>query len=334
MKRSFAVAAAAIVLVGAALAPRAVEAGPTYEMNIGSLAPNPSPWRTMLDRVETHVEAESGGQINVIIRPPGLMGEVEMVRETRSGERLQVAGVTTAALAEGGNIPVLQVIELPFLFSSYEQADRVLDGPLWEPVTEILNRRGLIMGIWSENGFRSFGTKGKPIRKPEDLNGLKMRSQESDVHMAMYSAFGANAVQKPMTEVLTALKSGVIDGLDNSPVYMLSAGMADPLDYFTMTKHIYQPAAIVYSKRWFSSLTPELQTVVQSTRSFAKEGRKAIRDEVDDVLALFPTMGMEVVELTDAERDVFKKRATAMHDTFAADIDGAPELLAKIRAAL
>jgi TRAP-type C4-dicarboxylate transport system substrate-binding protein len=334
MMRNVALVTAAAALTVAALAPVSSQATATTELNIGSLAPDPSPWREVLEKVESYVEEKTGGQVNVILRPPGVMGEVEMVRETRKGERLQGAGVTTAALAEGGNIPVLQILELPYLFESFAQADRVLDTVLWEPASTAMKRRGFILGIWSENGFRSFGTKGKPVRSPDDLSGLKMRAQESDVHMAMYNAFGANAVQKPMTEVLTSLKSNVIDGLDNSPVYMLSAGLAEPLDYYTMSRHIYQPAAIVFSRRWFEELPADVQGVLLETKKYAPEGRKAIRDEVKSTLELFPTLGMEVVELTDAERDAFKAKGSAMHDSFAGGIEGGPEMLKTIRSAL
>jgi TRAP-type C4-dicarboxylate transport system substrate-binding protein len=310
------------------------EASGPYELNIGSLAPEGTPWADLLSRVEKQVEADSAGQINVIIRPPGLMAEVEMVRETRSGERLQASAVTTAALAEGGNLPILQLVELPFLFDNNNEADSILDNVLWNPLSEILGRRGFILGVWSENGWRSMATKGKAARLPADLQGLKMRAQESDVHMAMYRTYGAQAVQKPMTEVLTALQSNVVDGLDNTALYILTAGLADPVDYYTLTRHIYQPAVIVYSKRWFSQLPENLQEILRKPRSLATEGRAAIRAEDAAMLELFPMSGVEVIELTDEERNAWRDQARAMHSEFAADIEGAPELLATIQQAL
>lgn len=334
MRRITALLTASVLTAAAALAPGITEANAPFELNIGSLAPDGTPWREMLTEVEKLVESKSDGRINVILRPPGLMAEVEMVRETRSGERLQGCGVTTAAIAEGGNVPVLQLVELPFLFDNNAEADHVLDDVLWEPFSTALRRRGFILGIWSENGWRSFGTKGTPVKSPADLKGRKMRSQESDVHMAMYKEFGANAVQKPMTEVLTALQSGVIDGLDNTALYTLTGGLAEPLDYFTLTKHIYQPAAILYSRRWFERLPEDLQKIVMEPRRFATDGRKKIRAEEQNMIALFPDMGMKVVDLSDAEREAFKKAGRAMHGKFAASIEGGPETLAMIQKAL
>ena len=330
-----------LALAGAALTAAALNfsaapasaTGP-YELNIGSLAPKGTPWMDLLEKMESQIEAGSDGRVNVIIRPPGVMGEVEMVRETRKGERLQGCAVTTAAIAEGGNIPQLSLVELPYLFNNNTEADHVLDNVLWNPVSNLLGRRGFVLGVWSENGWRHFATKGKPIRTPDDLKGFKMRSQEADVHMKMYTTFGANAVQKPMTEVLTALQSGVVDGLDNTALYIQSAGLAEPIDYFTMSQHIYQPAAIVYSKRWFETLPADLQAVLLEPKSLAAEGRAAIRDEDAAMVENMSLFNVEVVQLTDAERKAFADKARAMHSGYASGIEGGSDLLGQINSAL
>ncbi len=320
--------AAAALLVGAPAQAQQAD----HELNIGSLAPRGTPWYDTLETFKENVEEASGGRIRVILRPPGQMGEVEMAREVRRGERLQGAGITTAAIAEGGNISALQTVELPYLFRTDEEADHILDNVIWESMSTLLERRGFVLGIWSENGWRSFGTKGRALRTPADLRGFRMRSQESDVHMAMYNAYGAQAVQQPMTEVLTSLQSNVIDGLDNTPLYIMSAGLAGPLDYFTVTNHIYQPAAIIYSKRWFDTLPPDLQEIVMSQRDLAAEGRTAIRTESQAILELMGE-SLEVVELTDAEVEAFAEIGEKTHADFAAKV-GSTALLTQIQEAL
>lgn len=334
MRRAAALAVAVLTLGGVAVAPIASDAGGPIELNIGSIAPENTPWSDMLHKIEQQIEADSHGAINVIVRPAGIMAEVELVREVRTGDRVQACGVTTAALAEGGNAPILQLVELPYLFENTSEADYILDNVLFKPFSEVLARRGYVLGMWSENGWRSFGTKGHPIHKPDDLKGLKMRSQESDLHVAMYAAFGAVAVQKPINEVQTALQSGAIDGIDTTALYTLAAGLADPLDDFTLTRHIYQPAAIVFSKVWFDKLTPELQAVVRGPRTHTFEGRRAIRSEEDGVLAMFPNMGLNVIELTPDELAAFRAKGRAMHGPFVSGIEGGPETYAKINTAL
>jgi len=332
MKRILTLASAALVAALALTIGQPGQAQSTWELNIGSLAPKGTPWTDLLERIERDVEARSEGRINVIVRPPGQMGEVEMVRETRRGERLQACGVTTAAFAEGGNIAQLQIIELPYLFNSPEEADYILDDVIFDPVSELMARRGFVLGLWSENGWRSFGTRNKPIRSPEDLKGFKMRSQESDVHMAMYNTFGAQAVQKPMTEVLTSLQSNVVDGLDQPPLYIKSAGLYEALDYYTLTRHIYQPAAIAFSKRWFDTLPEDLQALILDQRKLTEEGRIAVREESNAILDLLRE-DLQVIELTPEERQAFVEVAQTMHASFAASVEGT-ELYNTIETAL
>jgi TRAP-type C4-dicarboxylate transport system substrate-binding protein len=332
MRRRLALLAATVTAVTLTVAPSLTQAQAPVELNLGSLAPIPSPWHTVLEKIEAHIEAGTDHRVNVVIRPPGMMGEVELVRETRKGTRLQGTSATTAALAQGGNIPLLQLIELPYLLTSFEQADAVLD-KMFEPLSEVLHRRGFVLGTWSENGFRSYGTKGKPIRRPQDLHGLKMRSQESEVHMATYKTFNANAVQQSITEVRTSLQSGVVDGLDNSPVYIRATGLAKPLDYLSLTRHTYQPAAIVFSRRWMEQLSEADQQLIRDVRRFAPLARTLIRAEGDLALGQLREAGLEIVELTEEERTVFQDTARAMHDAFAARHEGGPALLDKIRQA-
>ena len=323
----------ALILTLFATTPMTASAA-TYEMNIGTMAPKGTPWMTALKQLEAHIESRSNGEINVIIRPPGMMAEIEMVRETRKGERLQACGVTTAAISEGGNIAQLQLLELPFLFRNSEDADYILDNVVREPFTKLMARRGFVLANWTENGWRSFATKDKPIRVPADLANFKMRSQESDVHMAMYTALGATAIQKPMTEVLTSLQAGSINGLDNTALFIQAAGLAEPLDYFTLSRHIYQPAAVIISKRWFDKLPPNLQAVVLEARQFEVEGRASIRAEETLMMENFSFFNVEVITLSDAERAAFATKTAGVAASIAADIEGASELLNDIQTAL
>lgn len=332
MKRLI-VAAAATAATAALLVSSEAEGTAQYELNVGSLAPTHSVWWEMVKTIERNVETASDGRLDLILRPPGQMGEVEMVRETRSGGRLQGCGVTTAAIAEGGNIPSLNIIELPYLFDNYAEADQVLDNVLWEPVSRTMARRGFVLAAWSENGMRSFATKATPIRTPEDMADLRMRSQESAVHMAMYEAFGAQPVQKSMTETLTALQSDVVVGLDNAPLFLNLGGLSGALQYYTVTEHIYQPAAIIWSKRWYDTLPEDVQGILSSQKEVALGARTRIREENAAFQELLGEE-LEVIELTPEQRAAFVERGRGMHDSFARTVDGGPELLAQIRGAL
>jgi TRAP-type C4-dicarboxylate transport system substrate-binding protein len=325
--------AIALALLGAMLAPDS-RAGTTYELNIVSLAPKGTPWSDLLDETEHRLETKSGGRIQVTIRPPSTMSEQDMVREVRSGERLQGCGVTIASLASAADLPVLQIVELPFLFDSNEAADYVMDKVMVPELTPMLADKGLVLEVLSENGWHSFATRTKPIHTPDDMVGLKMRAQESDVYTAMVTAFGGTPVPMPAADVPAALKSGTIDGIDNTALYIQAGGLAEQLKYYTLTRHTYQPAVVVWSKAWVDKLPSDLQAVVSDLADLTPKGRAAIRAEEQQLIDNFSIFGVEVIDLTPEQRQAFATKGKAMHEGFAKTIPGGPELLAKIDAAL
>ena len=152
--------------------------------------------------------------------------------------------------------PELAVFELPFIFESDAEADHVLN-VLRDRTAKILADHGFIMVMWAENGWHGYGVKGKGkcITSPDSLKGTKMRSQESSIHLETYKAFGAAPVEIPVPEVLAALQTGTVDGYSNTPLFSFATSWYTGIDTFTYTKHMYQTAVLVFSKKWFAPST-------------------------------------------------------------------------------
>jgi TRAP-type C4-dicarboxylate transport system substrate-binding protein len=248
----------------------------------------------------------------------GVMGgEVEMVRDIAEGGRLQGGGFSTAAVATGANVPALQLPELPFLFRSDAEADHILDNVLFEPMQKKLKRRQLYLAMWSVNGWRSFYTKNSAIQNVEQLKAHKMRVQESDVHKAMYKALGVQAVALPTPEVLDALTRGTVDGFDNTSLFGQASGWFEPTKYYTLSRHIFQPAAIIYGKDFIEALPEDLQTVVLGDRlAEQKKGRDLVRGLEGELINNFKELGITVVEPTEAELKPFIDATKSVHDEF------------------
>ncbi len=315
---------------------RTSEAEPQFVANFGTAAPEGTPWATQLQDIKKRVESESGGKVQIKLFLGSVMGgEVEMVRDVRRNGRLQGGGFSTAAIAEGANSPLLQLPELPYLFRNNDEADHILDNVLYKPMSAELAAKGFVMMAWAENGWRSFGTKKSPVRTPGDLQKFKMRSQETDVHIKMYAALGTQAVTLPISEVLTALQTGIVDGFDNTPLFTQAAGLYEPIQYYSLTRHIYQPAAVVWSKKFFDTLPADLQkTVMGDPAAESRKGRVGVRSLEKELLANFPGLGVQVVELTDAERQAFANVTLAVHMQFANEVPGAKALLDQVNAEL
>lgn len=229
-------------------------------MRLATVAPEGTPWEKQLRSLKRHIEQESGGRIRVQSFMGGsLGGEKALVRRTAQGSIQAFAG-STAAL--GTLVRELNVVETPYLFPSTDAADAALDGPGQPIIADALQRRGFVFGIWAENGYRSWFTKERPIRQPSDLNGLRMRSQESEVHLATYRAFGASPQAIDVTNVLTSLQTGVVDGFDNTPLFAFATSWYQAAHHLNLSRHSYQPGIVVYSKSWFDDLPEDRKSVV------------------------------------------------------------------------
>jgi TRAP-type C4-dicarboxylate transport system substrate-binding protein len=337
MKNALKLGALALTAGAILLVPTSTpEAESTWTVNFGTVAPDGTPWADQLRDTKKRVEKESNGAIKVKVFLGGSLGsEIEMVQDCRKGERLQGVGVSTGAMSEGANIPVLQLPELPYLFNSFEEADAVLDDVLFDPMSAELADKGFVLTIWAENGWRNFATKGGPATSPAELAGYKMRAQESPVHLNMYKALGVQAVSKPTSEVLPALNTGIVSGFDNTPLFSMAAGWIEPVTHYTLSRHIYQPAAVAYSKAWFDQLPADMQTIViGDPAAEAAKGRVGVRALEKDMLAAIESKGVQVVEITPEQRKAFADKTLSVHKTFLKDNPEALALYKKIMAKL
>ena len=330
--------ASALLIAGLttlALGSNTSEATGTHTLNFGTVAPEGTPWADHLQATKARIERESNGEIQVRIFLGGSLGsEVEMVEDIIAGQRLQGGGISTAAIAQGANIPLLMMPELPYLFRNFDEVDAVLDEVLWDPVSEQLSNNGLILGAWAENGWRNFATSG-PASTPEELSQYKMRSQESPVHLAMYEAFGVQAVAKPVSEVLPALNTGIVDGFDNTPLFSLAAGWIGPVSHYTLSEHIYQPAAIIYSQSFLDSLTPELRAIVLGDpQAESIQGRVGVRELQRELVSSIAESGKVVTELTDEQRRVFARQSRDVRRHFVVDHPELAEIFGAVQSRL
>jgi TRAP-type C4-dicarboxylate transport system substrate-binding protein len=298
-------AALGLLALGAA---RPAAADETFELKIATVAPDKTPWADLLKDYKKAVEKASGGKIKVRIFLGGTMGdENETVRMAARG---QISGVGASTGAVASLVEELSAIEIPFLFNNANEADFVLDKYLLSPMEKLFRDKGLVLVMWSENGFRHFGGNFE-IAKPGDLRSKKMRSQESYVHIEMWKALGAAAQAIPTTEVTTALKTGSVEGFDQALLYMVAGTWHSSITHLTLSAHIYQPAVIAFNKDWFDKLPPELQKIcIDEGRKIVRTGRLAIRKMNPSLLDIVKSAKVKIRTLSAAERAAFVK-ATA-----------------------
>ncbi|MBA2663507.1 MAG: TRAP transporter substrate-binding protein [Bradymonadaceae bacterium] len=317
MKRSILCLFFVLLATGLALPAFAQDAPKKEEkfvLNLGTIAPPATPWSNQLNSMAKRIEKESGGRIEVRLFLGTAGGETSIVRQARRGE-LQGAAVSLGALASA--VPEMNVFELPYLFDSFTEADRIIDNHLYGPVKTLLATYGFELYLFGENGYRNFAAKGKCVRTPADLATLQMRVQESWVHEEMYRALSGNPVRIAVPETLPALQTGNVNGFDNTPLFAFAASWYQAVDHWTISDHIYQPAAVVYSKKWFDTLPPDLQKVLlDNQKPETDNGRKMVRALNPLLINNLRAAKITVCELTAEEKAVFAKDSKKVHTLF------------------
>lgn len=294
-----------ISLASAVDAADSVGAEPQITLKLATIAPEGSPWAEALQNFKKRAESLANGKLKVKLFLGATLGdENDTVLATKRGQ-IQAVGASTGALAS--QVPEFNVLELPYLFEKLEEADYVLSKVVLADIEKYCSQRGLIFGFWSENGYRSFGGRFK-VSTPYDLKGKKMRSQENPIHLGMYRAFGASPVPIPTTEALTAIQTGTVDGYDQSALYLFAASWHTASSHYSITNHIYQPAAIVYNKQAYDSWPEEVKAALKGASVLIEdELRKKVRAMNPILLKNLEELGVKVNVLTEAERAPFLK---------------------------
>ncbi|MEP2656381.1 MAG: TRAP transporter substrate-binding protein [Sedimentitalea sp.] len=208
-----------------------------------------------------YVETQSGGAIEVEVYPNGSLGNGRTMIESAQLGTLQVAGAYTSIMVPF--VPEIAITQIPYVFDSNLSAWKVMEGPVGEELADlVLERTGLRVLGWADGaGFRNIYTD-KPIRSPEDLNGMTMRVPENPGLLAMFRAWGSKTVTITWSELYTSLQSGMAEGHDTELYSMFSKKLYEVNPYVTMTRHSYNIHPLLMNEEFFQSLSPELQEIV------------------------------------------------------------------------
>ena len=256
------------------------------------------------------IEERSNGNIQIQIFHSNSIGN-----ETEILQQIQMNTVQMAIIT-GGPFdtfdPIVRVINYPFLFKDYAQADKILDGPLGAKILKSLERAGFKGLCFSENGFRNLTNNKHPVKSPDEINGLKIRVMASALHKAIWQALGANPTPMPWP-IYTELEQGVIDGQEN-PLWVIEVYKFYEIQkYMTLTRHVYSPHIDVASLKWWKSLESKTQDLIQTTLyDAAVFQREDNRSKNAARLAFLKEKGMAVEENPDI--DAFRAKVAGLKD--------------------
>ncbi|MCK0752447.1 TRAP transporter substrate-binding protein [Chromohalobacter japonicus] len=266
-----------------------------YTLKFGHLANEENIWNKAAERFKKVVEEESDGRIDVQIFPNEQLGtEMEVINSIQLG----TADMTITGESLQNWAPKAAMMAVPYAFRDSEHLRKAVEGDIGKQIEQqIEEKAGLVPIAWFERGPREL-TSNQPIKKPSDLDGLRLRVPNVPLFVDTWQALGAKPTPMAFSEVFTSLQQGTIDGQENPLSLIESASFNEVQDYVNMTDHVRSWIYVVIGKNKLESMPEDLQEVVldaaQQMQSYeAKlfdEDQKRLRNALEEA-------GMEFVEV-------------------------------------
>lgn len=275
---------------------------------------------------DTHLKEISNGQMRLQIYPNQQLGSERECLELLQIGSLDMTKVSGAVLENFA--PKLKIFSLPFLFDNKNHLFKVLDGPIGR---ELLKEGEdyWLKGIgFYDSGSRSFYTKDRPVEKPEDLKGLKIRVQESVSAFDMVSQLGASPTPISWGELYTALQQGVVDGAENNPPSFYLSGHYQVCKFYSIDEHTMIPDILLASTHMWNSLKPYEQKWLQEAinKSIPYQRELWIKSENESLQAIIEAG----VEVNYPKKINFQNATQQMNNEFKKDPEMA-KLIKRIR---
>src|SRR6266568_80605 len=241
-----------------------------------------------------------------------------LYKDKEEVEALQLGAVQMLALSLAKFGPLgareFEVFDLPYLFDDYDELHKVTRGPVGASLLKKLEPKGIIGLAYWDNGFKDMSAN-KPLRKPEDFRGLKMRIQSSKVLDSQMRALGAVPQVMAFSEVYQALQTGVVDGTENPPSNLYTQKMHEVQKYLTLSDHGYLGYAVIVNKKFWDGLPADIRKTLEGAMVDAtKYANDVAKKDNEEALAAVKKSGKsQFVTLTAAERAQWKKAMDKAH---------------------
>jgi tripartite ATP-independent transporter DctP family solute receptor len=304
-------------ILGAALILTAITASFAAEKKI-SMATVALPETTIakgLVKWEALIKERAAGTLAVNILDRGRMGgDREMIEGCRLGT-LDSAIVSGSVLA---NLePMFFMVHLPYLFNNHDEANQFLDGPMGARLFAALEKKDIVGLGWATWSFRGVWNNVRPITGPEDLKGLKIRTVETPLDMSTMNSMGAMATPMAWQECLLGLRMGTVDGISTTYGLGYDLRLYEFARFASQTKHYYESAPLIMSKKCYDKFTPEEQKLIKETAAeamrWARMEQKAKDEASHDLLE---KQGVQVNALSPEAFEEFRKLTLPVHEKF------------------
>lgn len=272
------------------------------------------------------LERRSGGRWEVIIYPNASLGGDRQLLESVILNYIQASAPPAATLA--GFDQRIMVVDIPFIFTSREAAQKALDNELGEWLDTLIEPIGIYAPSWRITQFRHLTTKNTPVHTPADLKGLSVRTQENPIHVAAFKCWGANPTPMAFSELFTALQQGTVDAQENPIVTMASSRFYEVQNYLILSGHFANVGIQAINSDFINSLDDEdRELFLEVMDEVAVKVADGMNDMDESYLEVSKEHGMEVIELTTEEKNQFIEMVEPVYDLYINQYGGSREII-------
>ena len=273
--------------------------------------------------LKEYVEFKSDGKIQIRLFFNTFGGSQQVTEQVKNGT-LEMALTDDSVL--GNFHKPMMVFQIPYLFPSAPVAWEFMKGPFMRDLNEDMRKAtGIRTLAISENGFRNLTNNSKEIKTPDDMKGLKMRTMQSQVYVNFMKSLGAAATPIAFPELITSLKSNVVDGQENAAGTIFNEKLYEVQKFMSVNEHIYGMHYIIINDKVFQGLTPDLQKIMMDGAAVHAEVANS-RQSMESLQAVrqIREKGTKVYVTSPTEKEMFRKATQEPVIEFIASQTGRP----------
>jgi tripartite ATP-independent transporter DctP family solute receptor len=306
----------ALAFAAALILPPTGHAQPKSVWKASDVHPLGYPTVEAIQRMGKKLEAQTSGRISIQMYPSmQLGGEKEMIEQAQVGA-LQIARTSVGAL--GPVIDELNVFNMPFIFRDEAHMRKVIDGPIGAELLEKISANPgvrLIALGWMDAGTRNVYSN-KPVTKPADLKGMKVRMMGNPIFVETMNAMGGNGVAMGFNELYSAMQTGVVDGAENNEPTVLAQNHYQVAKIYSLTGHLIIPEMFVFSRRTWDTLSKDDQALLKKlSRETQFEQRKLWDEKTAKATEELKAKGVQFVA---ADKPAFFKATAPVREKYGA----------------
>jgi len=311
---------AGLIVVVAPMLAASANAQDTKTMRIGLAVAATHIQNTGSKAFKAFIEEKTNGAIKVEIFTGAQLGDNKaMLDSVKFGA---VDGIFPSP-ADLGNIDKnFNIMNFPFLFSSQETANRVMDGPWGKKMLALLDKHNYKGLAIVDSGFRHTTNSKRAIKSLDDFKGLKIRMQPNPLHLDIFRALGANPAPLSFSELFSALQQGVMDGQENPLNNIYASKLHEVQKYITLDGHIYDTNIFLVGKTFYDGLTPKQQALFnEGATVVVNTMRQALKESDAAALIGMKSAGLEITEVSPEFRAQLVKATKPVVDKYLPNVD-------------